>query len=502
MEGFAEGYEFFANHASGFVSGELGNIYIESISEAIKELTDNLNGFKGYKTLSDQLKGDVAEYWHAGTFNIDAAVNDSSSRATVPPPGLKGFASVDAETSWGERYGLKYYKNGVESAKQQAKSLYETFIKYQHEGGKDSFEKYCADRGYSVDHRDVPIYLGQVRLIPADQLKDAIAWLEKKIRDNEYTRPEQLKRYEDTLALLRDRIKDNKGNESIPLSKEDAKKLADLAKDGDFEPADFGLTTEELIKFRNVMQQAFKAGLTSAVITMVMKTAPEILRAIQYLIESGEIDIEQYEKIGISAATGAAEGFLYGALSAAIVTNCRSGALGSALKSVDPSVIGMVTVVAIDAIKNSYKVAKGEITRYAMTNDLVRDLFVGTCGVVLGAVAQYFISLPVLGYMLGSFVGSTIGSFVYQIGYSATISFCIDTGFTAFGLVDQNYKLPDDVMQDIGIEVFEYENFDYERFEYDKFEFDRFEPDRFEVDTVDITFLRRGVIGVSQIGYI
>ena len=104
--------------------------------------------------------------------------------------------------------------------------------------------------------------------------------------------------------------------------------------------------------------------------------------------------------------------------------------------------------------------------------------------------------------MIGSFIGSAIGSVAYEAGYSATMSFCIDTGFTLFGLVDQNYKLPKDVMQEIGIEVFDYETFDYEEFERPEFEYDIFEPDRFEADKADITFIRRGVIGVSQIGYI
>ena len=162
----------------------------------------------------------------------------------------------------------------------------------------------------------------------------------------------------------------------------------------------------------------------------------------------------------------------------------------------------MVTVLTVNAIKNSYKVAKGEMTRYELTTDLVKDMFVGTCGLVSGAIAQCFIEVPVLGFMIGNFIGSTLGSFAYQVTYSAVMSFCVDTGFTMFGLVDQNYCLPKDVLEELGIDLFDYETFDYERFNPDKFEFDRFEPDCFEKDVVDISFVRRGVIGVSQIGYV
>ena len=60
------------------------------------------------------------------------------------------------------------------------------------------------------------------------QLTKATEWLERKIADEAAKRPEQVKRYQDTLALLRDRISDNDGNESIPLSKEDAETLCTL----------------------------------------------------------------------------------------------------------------------------------------------------------------------------------------------------------------------------------------------------------------------------------
>jgi hypothetical protein len=501
MDGFAEGYEFFSKMSGSYVGGQLADGYVGRINEEITKLSDALNGMKGFKTPIDQLKGNAAEYWQAGTYNIKAAVNDSSNRATVL--GSNEYGSVDIGTSWGDKIGMKYYKNGVASAKQQAKSIFETFKEYESKGGKDSFEKYCKDRNIPDDSLvHDPVYSGQIRLIPSDQIKDATAWLEKKIAENELTRPEQVKRYRETLSLLKSKIEDGKGNSSIELTTEESRELARLAEDGDFDPSKWGLSTEELIGFRNVMQQAFKAGLTSAIVSMVIKTAPELMKAIKYLIETGEIDVDEYKQIGISAAKGAAEGFICGAISNSLVTCCKAGLLGNIAITADPTVIGMVSVVAFDAIKNSYKVAKGEMTRYAMTNYLVRDLFVGTCVLAMGAATQYIIRIPMLGYMIGSFIGSALGSVAYQAGYSATMSFCIDTGFTMFGLVEQNYKLPKDVMQEIGIEVFEYETYEYEDFERPEFECDRFEPDRFEVDTVDITFIRRGVIGVSQIGYV
>ena len=71
-----------------------------------------------------------------------------------------------------------------------------------------------------------------------------------------------------------------------------------------------------------------------------------------------------------------------------------------------------------------------------------------------------------------------------------------------FGLVEQDYQLPEDVMKEIGIDVFDYDQFDYGTVEPEKFEFKRFEAERFEPEKIDMTFLRRGVIGVNEIGFL
>ena len=42
---------------------------------------------------------------------------------------------------------------------------------------------------------------------------------------------------------------------------------------------------------------------------------------------------------------------------------------------------------------------------------------------------------------------------VYNIGKKKLISFCVDTGFTCFGLVEQNYELPDEVLKEMGVET-------------------------------------------------
>ena len=133
---------------------------------------------------------------------------------------------------------------------------------------------------------------------------------------------------------------------------------------------------------------------------------------------------------------------------------------------------------------------------------MVKEMYVSALSYSMGAIMQAVIEIPVLGFMIGSFVGSCIGTFTYNGGYKATLSFCIDTGFTMFGLVDQDYSMPQEVLEEIGIETFYYDTFEAEKFEPDTFDFDSFSADSFEPDTLDIIFLRRGVIGVSKVGYV
>ena len=501
MEAFKEGYEFFEKNAGNFAGHTAGVHYIDSVESEIKKLVNNLNGFETNGARIDTLKGDVAEFWHAGTFNINAAINSSKNRVQVDRSHDFGSADITG-VNFDAKFGLKYYKDGASSAFQQSKSILDRFNEYKARGRNDNLEKYLEERGLSAEtDLNSPVYSGQYRVIPSDQLKEATIFLERKIREEAVKRPEQVHRYEETLKLLRDKVKDNEGNESIALSEKEARELARLSKEGAVNPEDLHFTTEELLKYADILKQAYKAGLTAATISMALRVAPEIWNAIAYLIKNGEIEEGQFKKIGFAAITGAGEGFVRGTVSAAITASCKAGLCGSAMKSVDPSIVGAVTVLVMNSMKNSYQVTIGNMSRSEMVNELIKEMFVTTCALSMGSVSQSLIEIPVLGYMIGSFVGSISGSVIYSSIYNPVLSFCVDSGFTLFGLVDQDYELSEEVLKEIGIEVFEYEKFEYEPFEYEKFEYEQFEYEQFEYEKLNTIFLRRGVIGVNCIGY-
>lgn len=504
MTSFEEGYDFFAEHASGFSGVYSGSEYVSQVNAAIEKTRTDLNDFTGFRTDPSKLKGDIAEFWHAGSFNADAAANNSRVRLTIDRS--HEFASADLTSSDATPFGLKFYRTGVESAKQQAKSVFERFQEYKAGGGTDSLDKFLTDRGYlDATVLNDPVYKGQVRIIPKDQYKDAVAWLQKKIEKESASRPEQVARYKETLALLSDRAKSADGTQSIPLSEADARRLAALAREGGVSAEDLkmiGLSTEDLITYERLFNQALQTGVDAAMLFIILKTAPEIYKAIQYLVETGEINGEQLKKVGLAALSGGAEGFIRGSLAAAITTACQSGLWGETLKSVEPSVIGCVTVIALNTMKNACRVARGEMKGYEMANILTKELFLSSCSVFMGGITQTLVVIPALGFMLGSFVGSVVGAFTYDKVYSVALSFCADTGFTLFGLVKQDYRLPDDVFTSIGIEPFKTENFELDEFVVDEFTIDELDVEEFRTETFEITPLRRGVIGVSKIGYI
>lgn len=507
--GFQEGYEYFGKNAGAtigaFDGGDFGvarAAYVDTVNNEISLLEKSINDFAGKLTPYKLIKGDIAEFFQAGTFNVNAAVNESAHRVAVDRS--HDFGSVDVTSNFGENYGLKYYGSGQESARAQAVSVFQRFKEYQATGSKDSVEKYLADRNYSDVEAVLndPIYSGQIRVIPYDQLTEANAWLERMIKTEGVRRPEQVKRYQETLDLLRDRIADNQGNESIPLSKADAEKLAVIAKEGKFEADDFGISAPDVLSFELVMKESLKAGMSAAVISLVLRVGPEIFKTIDYLIKNGEIEEGQFKKLGFAAVTGGSEGFIRGSVAAAITACCKSGLLGEVLKDINPGIVGAVTVIAMNTLKNAYLVAHGKKTRTEMSNELIKDMFVISSSIIGGYVGQALFELPVIGYLIGSLVGSVIGSFTYNIGYKLVISFCVDTGITMFGLVDQDYILPEDVIKDIGLATFGYETFRPATFEPETFGFETFDYNTIQPDSLDIKYLRRGVISISKIGYV
>ena len=77
MDAFAEGYSFFEKNSGSYTAAAMGDAYVGDVNNEIATLLKDMNAFEGFKTKPDALKGDIAEFWHSDTFNIDAVVKGS-----------------------------------------------------------------------------------------------------------------------------------------------------------------------------------------------------------------------------------------------------------------------------------------------------------------------------------------------------------------------------------------------------------------------------------------
>lgn len=495
-----EGYAFAIKNQVATYGAEAGDEYVRQIQEAIDILTKDMNSFQGFQTNSGMLQGDLAEFWHADTFNINAAINESSYKAYVNRS--HGLASPDVTLNDGTQIGLKYYCLAMASANAQSKSYFQRFCEYKVSSGRTALtmEQYLAENGIKEEVlRTDPIYSGQIRLIPSDQYEAAVEYLKWKIQKELMTRPDEAKRYQETLDLLTSNIKVSDGTKSVELSRETSQKMVDLAKDGKFDPAEFGITTEELMTLSYALKEGVRAGTSAAVITMILKMAPHLYQCLEKLIHDGRLDEEKIYNLGFVALTGAGQGFIRGFVAGTIVTACKTGIWGATLKSVNPNIVGALTAIFMQSMEDSFRVVKGDMTQHEFVANLSKNVFVASCGIGIGLALSMLAICP-FAYLLGNFVGSFVGSFAYIAVDKAFMSFAVYSGWTFFGVVQQDYVLPDNVFEELGIDLFDYENMFFDEFQFDRFNFDESSLDEYVPDFISI--IRRGVIGIHQVGYI
>lgn len=423
MSSFQEGYKFFSKSAGAVGASVQGDNYVRSVEEEISKFAQAMaKELSGKHTEIDKAKGFAAEQWHAGTFNVNAALRGSSNRVQVVDSIRGQLGSPDIVGAAGDA-GLKYYRTAKESAEQQAMSLFERYQKYAANARREGrtpapYEEYKQKLSAMGDHD--PLYGGQVRIIPKEQLKQAEAYLKRRISEEQGKRPELVEKYKDTLKLLQDRLSDHDGNESIPLSNADAEEIAKVAEVGKFDPKEFGISTKDLMNWEYIRTQSFQAGFSAAAITIALKTAPEIMIIIQQLIENGEVDSEQMKKTGRIVLSSGAEGFIRGMLASALTIACKSGLWGEALTAVSPAVMGGIVVFAMDAMKCSISVLIGKKDVKGFQHEIAEEAFSAIGAVTVGGTLSAVIPIPGLGYMIGSLIGSMMGSYVYRFATNTT----------------------------------------------------------------------------------
>ena len=509
---FANGYSYFIEHSKAYVGVDVASMlnqpYLDKIETEIQRLADAINSYKGNSNSS--LHGYLAEEWHTHTFNIDAAAKRTRESACVLSDEVHDLGSVDVETSFGEDFSLKYYKDGSRSAYAQAVSLenrYREFI-----SGKDNpptREEYLLSKGLdSNTDMSLPLYAGQARLIPSDQIEDAMNALKKRIDDSSIPeRQEWVGRYQDTLDKLTDHIESPNGSQSMRLTFEESKTLQTLGKEGKFDPERFNITLAEKLDKWFLCQNVLRAGLNAAWIAALLKAAPSMIECVKLLVKDGYLTTEDITQIGLDIKDGAVDGFLKGLFCAAITTSAELGYLGDVLLSASHATgsfalgIAAVVVLFLQAVNDSIHLAKGDMTKQEFAYNLEKNTYIAVGALGMGLALQSVINIPIVSYMLGSMIGSVLGGLIFEAKECFFMSICIEHGYTFFGLVEQDYELPVDVRKKLGYDTFQYEPFEYESFQYDSFEYGAIKYEPFDYKKLDVVMLKRGLIGIRRIGY-
>lgn len=451
---FIDGFEHSAKIRSDLLGANLSADYIQQVAAAIDQANIVMGELNESNLLIDSLKGFVAERWHSETFNIEAALNGSHERVMFP--GSNEFASPDIISSWGAEFGLKYYKSPLETAKAQSTSYEEYYRKaIAGKNVKPSIEEFYAQRNiYDINSKQhQSIYQAQTRIVPSDQYNYIGTELHRSALREESIRPALADKYKETHQKLADRINSPEGNKSTPLSEEKAKEIARDLKQGEYDGKKYGLSTTEMIEFEHIVNEAIKAGLTAAVITVVIKSVPDIVALLEKVLKQEDITLDEFVERGFGSLSASTHGFIRGSLAATISATFKSGLAGEYAKKLNPTIIGVITAVTFNIIENSIKLAKGKMTDTEFSNECLKDVLVGSLAGI-GAIAfQTIIPVPVLGLLIGSIVGSIVGAFAYSSCNKLVLKLGSETGLTCFRLVEQDYSLPTEILEFMGLRV-------------------------------------------------
>lgn len=514
---FREGYNGYIKNVGSYVGGELSRLsnqpYLDSIQIEIDNLTKAINSYEANG--NPQLKGYVAEAWHTYTFNIDAAAKHSMERTTQVQS--NGLGSVDISTSWGSDYSLKYYSTGKGSAFAQGHPLEFAYQKYIHNLKEGSYiptrEEYLKNNG--IDPKTdmaLGMYEGQARLIPSDQIQDAIDALNKRIQKelNNLDNPDRAKVAE-RLIQVRDKLTSHisgpNGEESLGLTESDSRVLANQAKEGKFDPERYNITLAKKADCLFLARNAMMAGLNAAWISALIKMMPQLVVVLKRLLKDGYIDPDGLKETGKEGVSGAKTGFISGFFCAAITTSAQLGYLGDTLKSAVNSTcfvpfVSVAVVMLRQSVSDGIKCAKGEMSNTQYAYNIEKSMYVGVGGLSGGLALQAIIEIPVVSYAVGSMIGSLLGGLIFTVKEQVMLSLCVKHGYTVFGLVSQDYTLPDSVREKLGFPIYGHEEYEWKKYQWETYNWERYDWKKYNWKDVDCIVLKRGVVGFRKVGYI
>lgn len=392
--------------------------WANEVKDAVKAANDEIMYVaQTYKNNNvDSLGGFYAEAFHSGSFNRNAAINQSPYHTSVPHS--HAGASPDINTNWGKEISSKYNKTAQDSLNHQA----ETF---QGPGFTDSK------------------YIGQERLIPSDQLNEAHKEALRKIAKETSNRPDVAERFRETNGQLTDRIKSPDGIESQPLTKDGANEWARNTKQGKIET----FSNPDSVSVMSHMKEIGEAAGTAALISVAIQSAPVIIVGVKKLFQEPDYSIKAFGRDisewavndGLKVGTDA---FVKAALSGSICAAIKSGALQGPFSNMTPTAVAGISVAGVETAKALWKWQKGEINGEQAASESMKA-GLRTCASLAGkAVGQALIPIPVVGAIVGSFVAA----FVLEKGFNSIEN---SRSIQMLRIIDETFYIQRDVLRGI-----------------------------------------------------
>ena len=410
-------------------------------------------------------KGNIAEAYHTGTFNAAAVA--------------KGQSDISAEMMINNRTGqdIRYGQLGIDERVAE--------LKYYTTGEKTA--KALNNPGYSSSDK----------VVPADQLDEIRQVASRETLRNMETRPAVAETYAHTADNASDRLAYGDVS-SKPLSNQEAIDLTkDLKSEGAVDPDAHGLIINEFVEWSHIAREAGQAVVHAAAFSAALTAAPYLIKAIVNGVKKGEIDVATLSAGSAAIATSTPQVALRASIAAAIVGASKAGFCGEAMKDLSPNAVGMATAMMINSIGYSMKHAKKEMPGNEVALNCIKDSIALASGMLGASLGSTIIPIPVLGALIGNIIGSTIGAMAFHGIHSITLGICVESGWVMFGFVDQNYQVPEAILQQCGFDLIKVDFINVQRFEPA-----RLQVRKIEVQTAEVAFLRRGVVGVSTVGYI
>jgi hypothetical protein len=331
-----------------------------------------------------QAQGFYAEAWHAGTFNADAVLNRMGDvAATLPKSNALNSPDIIVRAN-GEvvgEYSSKYYADAKASINSQ--------------------------KGYGE----------QGRIIPSDQLNDGHEQIHRQfLKDSVSEKPnriENAQQLKEVDAHLTDRVKHGDA-ESQPLNRNESDAGLKSVRRGE------AVKIQPQIDASHIVSESLRSGAVAAGITISMTVAPRIYNMLVHYVKRGELPPDALKSIVDGMGSAALEAGLRASVATSLTMSAKAGLFGSAAQSVDPTLIGTLTFLAFEGIKDFRKFQKGNLSGEMFADSMMRKSVAASAGAYGAAIGQAAIPIPIVGAMIGAMVGSIVAQHGYKLVENVT----------------------------------------------------------------------------------